>query len=165
MTIRKAISFLCLFLCLSLLLIGCRVTLWSFTNPTEQPNTIWRSEDGTMEFRISEDGDCAARGTMNVNGETLDVIYNIAPAERSITVYLAEYWDRFSHEGFVAIDLETIKDPTLWATYVDTQVMDLTNLLEDWYCSATSRNSFKVTVQKTTYFQESDIIVFHKVDS
>lgn len=160
MNARKAISVICVLISLSLLLTGCRVTLWSFTNPTEQPNTIWIGEDGTMEFRISEDGDCAARGTMNVNGETLDVIYNIAPAERSITVYLAEHWDQFPHNALVEPDFTVLKNPDLW----DEHFM-MEDPLERWICNAISTNTFSVKVQKSTYFHEGDIIVFHKVDS
>ena len=136
----KAVSIMCMLLCLNLLLTGCPSFYVYGRHPTEQPGTIWRSEDGTIEFYVPED-ETDPFGTMNVDGQTLDITIYMWLVEPSVTVHLRSVAE----------------------TYTDHHITE--PMILDGNSQVISKNTFCITVWESPYFQKDDIIIFHKVDS
>lgn len=126
-------------LCLTFFLTGCPNPYVYGRHPIEQPLTTWRSEDGRVEFSIPEDMFMDPTGIIKADGQEIDVTFYMTTVETGISV--------------------VITDSIIW---VDGRYQ--AQHLEDWGSQVISKKEFRVEVKKTTYFQEGDIIVFHRVD-
>ena len=131
---------ICIFLLTNILLTGCPSPFVYGRHPTEQPGTIWRSEDGNIEFYVPKD-ETDPVGTMKVNGETLDILIYMWTVEPSVSIHLRSVAE----------------------TYTDHHITE--PMILDGDSQVISKDTFHITVWTSPYFQEGDTIVFHKVDS
>lgn len=104
--------------------------------PFGQHNTVWRSSDGTVEFKIPEDK-YAGFGTITKDGDTVE-IYVTSDTGSGMYVYNK--------------------------SVLDADVIALNSELEKWHCSYKSKKRFIAEVEKTTYFEVGQKIEFTRSD-
>lgn len=103
-----------------------------------QPNTKWESDDESIVFSVNDS--CLATGTMNVNGEIIEVfITEGPPRSRQMFVYPLD-----------VLELEIIPEKDRY---------------EYWICSYESENEFMATVEETTFYEVGQRITFNKIES
>lgn len=105
----------------------------SSDNIEKQTGSLWRSDDDTIEFTVI-DGD--GQGIMRVGEETLDVELVLGSSTMRVSVYLADA----PRGGPFAVDS-----------------------LESWELLDQTGSTFTVRVERTTYYEEGQIIVFTRV--
>ena len=105
-------------------------------HPFGQPNTVWRSTDGTVEFKIPEDK-YAGFGTITKDGDTVE-IYVTSDTGSGMYIYNK--------------------------SVLDDDVIALNSELEKWHCSYKSKKRFIAEVKKTTYFEVGQKIEFTRSD-
>ena len=136
----KLLRVICILLCATLFLTGCKNPYQYYLNPFNQPSTTWRSEDGSITFHIPEDRSTWILGTMEVDGQNLDIIIDVAPAECWAGIYLSSVVDTFP------------------------ETAEADSPLEEWCTSVISAKTFQVEIRESIYFREGQTIVFHRVD-
>lgn len=102
-----------------------------------QLNTKWVSEDGTIVFNVNDS--YSATGTMNLNGEVVDVYMVEGPA-RSEEMHIYP---------ISVLEKESIPEKDKY---------------EYWLCSYKSEKEFVATVKKTTFYEVGQKITFYRVD-
>ncbi len=102
--------------------------------PSQQKNTSWRSDDGEVFVYIDEDS--KGKLTFTKNDET--AYYFVSGPGYIASVYC---WD-----------------------VVETNVLTDEARYEKWRYTKCSENSFTITVEQTTFFDEGDNITFYKVN-
>lgn len=105
---------------------------------TSQPNTHWVSSDGTINFYV--DSNRKATGTMLVNGERMEI-------------YMNEGQLRSSEMNIYTIDI------------LSKERIEIEDKYEHWVCSYESESMFVATVEKTTFYEIGQEIVFYRVDN
>ena len=105
-------------------------------HPFGQPNTVWRSTDGTVEFTVPADRYCGL-GTITKDGDTVE-IYVTSDTGSGMYVYNKSVF----YDDFIALNSE----------------------LEKWHCSYKSKKRFIAEVEKTTYFEVGQKIEFTRSD-
>lgn len=109
--------------------------------PCDQSETRWISEDGNIVF--SNILGCMT-GEMIVNNQTISI--SVGMEAVSLEVYLFE--DRFA---------DNLPNGTSELVFQEA--------IEKWEGTFHTQNCFSVIVKKTTYFQEGQQIVFHRVEN
>ena len=133
----KLLRVICILLCATLFLTGCKDPYQFYLHPSHQTSTIWISEDGSITFQISEDRSTWVLGTMKVDGQNLDIIIDMAPAEHWANVYL------MSATGTIP---------------------PIEPRIEGWHTTVVSKKTFRIEIRESIYFREGQTIVFHRVD-
>ena len=135
---KKIIALFCSVIIISLLLSACSNPATYFWRPDTQPNTKWVSEDGTIEFTVSdveyvELGD--VRGTLTVDNQTVEFVVGFIVSGPNMFLYPTDYAD----------------NPYSYSEY------------EEWICTYRPKR-FVAVVEETTFFEVGQKIVFYKVD-
>ncbi len=105
-------------------------------HPFGQPNTVWRSTDGAVEFTVP-DNKYAGFGTITKDGNTVEV-YIVADTGSGMYVY--------------------------YKSVLDGDVIYTKDRIEKWYCSYKSKERFIAEVEETTYFEVGQKIEFTRSD-
>ena len=134
---KKIIALFCSVIIISLLLSACRSPSAYFWCPNVQPNTKWISEDGMIEFTVSDVeyvgfGDMI--GTLTVDDQTVEFVVDFAIDN---IMYLHP--------------MSMIENENEFSYY------------ERWESSHRAKR-FTVTVLETTFFEVGQEIVFYRVD-
>lgn len=129
--------FLCLLIvCITVVCCSCQNLFTYDWKPCNQPVTSWKSEDGSIEFSVPEEGG-RAPGRMLVGGDTVEF-----------------YMTNDMGNGMHLRPLECMKK----------EVITQDDTFEYWTCSFRGAKKFVATVEKTTYFKVGDKITFYRVD-
>lgn len=108
--------------------------------PCDQPGTVWKSNNGAITFSIDDLG--AGTGTINHNGETVDIAVEIGPAT-GLDVYPLSSVVR---DG----DIRTISGDAR---------------LEHWVGTFKKDSEFTAEVKESTYYDIGDKIHFYRLDA
>ena len=133
----KLLRVICILLCATLFLTGCKNPYQYYLNPFNQPSTTWRSEDGSITFHIPEDRSTWILGTMEVDGQNLDITIHMVPNECRAIVYL---------------------------TSATGTIPPIEPRIEGWHTTVVSKKTFRIEIRESIYFREGQTIVFHRVD-
>lgn len=117
-----------------MLLSGCFYKNWQGKRPCDQPNTKWIAKEKSITFTINESG--SGRGIMMVNGKTIEILVAIGPATQ-IDIY----------------PFENVHDKTVYGNYI-----------ESWAGDFNKSYEFTAKVEKTTYFEVGEEIIFYRID-
>ena len=107
---------------------------WKISN---QLDTQWISEDGTIVFNVNDK--YMITGTMEVNGETIEVFVATEP-ERGMGLHIYPIGD------------------------LEDGVLEQASKYEKWQCSYKSDNKFVATVKQTTFYEVGQKITFSRLD-
>ena len=134
---KKIIALFFPVMMIALFLSACRSPAAEYWCPDVQPNTKWISEDGTIEFTVSdveyvEFGDI--RGTLTADDQTVEFIVDFA-IDGPMFLYPTEALDQ---------DILSVN-------------------YEEWFCTYRPKR-FVAVVEKTTFFEVGQEIVFYRVD-
>lgn len=115
---------------------ACENPIVSKRKPCNQPNTKWKSEDGSIVFTV--DSNHYSTGTMIVDNDVIE----------------------FSMVNTMGTGM-CLFAPEVLDTKVDTEEDEY----EYWECSFKNKKKFIATVERTTYFNIGDKITFYRVNS
>lgn len=102
-----------------------------------QPNTKWVSNDRTIELYV--DGDSRVTGTMNVNGDLIEIYLTEGPL-RSTEMHVYS------------------------KSVLEDEILSYEDKYEFWVCTYRSEKEFVATVKKTSFYKVGQQIIFHRVD-
>ena len=134
----SAIILLVIIVCLTFLVINvCRYRSYLELRPSSQKNTTWSSEDNQILLHIDESG--KGKLTFEENGSVIECYF-------------------VSEQGYCAsvYDIEALENNRL-GLYPE-------EYYERWAYSKTTKDSFTIVVEKSTFFEVGDKITFNKKD-
>ena len=121
---------------IAVVLYGMYIYRYEGKRPSDQPDTEWISEDGSIKFYVDENQH--ATGSMNIKGTEIPFIFSGEIGGERIWVYAIEAKDRLG-------------------LYPEEEY-------ETWRGNFKRKDKFTVTVEKTTYFEVGQKITFYRVD-
>ena len=124
---------ICLF---GVVLYGMYIYRYEGKRPSDQPDTEWISEDGSIEIYVDENQH--ATGSMNIKGTEIPFIFSGEIRGERIWIYAIEAKDRLG-------------------LYPEEEY-------ETWRGNFKRKDKFTVTVEETTYFEVGQKITFYRVD-
>ena len=136
---KKIIALFCAVMMIALFLSACQTPATAYWSPAQQPNTKWVSEDGTIVFTVNDVeyvsfGDVT--GTLTVDNQTVEFVVDFM----------------VSGPNMFLCPTEMLETPN--GDYTD---------YEEWICTYRPKH-FVAVVEKTTFFEVGQEIVFYRVD-
>ena len=147
---RKRLMILSYILVVILLFSACDNPITYHRKPSGQPDSKWRSEDGSVVFTIG--GYTELETVVVGNGRVVPAI-----------VYSGEPGTIFTEDGPINIFVHFSAGTSISVT---SEVDDSGNdhCYEVWNCSYKSKKHFIATVQETTFFEVGQKIEFYRID-
>lgn len=136
---KKIIALFCSVMMIVLLFSACATPAIYYWSPQVQPNTKWVSEDGTIEFTVSDVeyvGFGDVTGTLTVDGQTVEFVVDFI----------------VSGPNMFLCPIDLVDNPySIYSEY------------EEWVCTYRPKR-FVAVVEKTTFFEVGQEIEFYRVD-
>ena len=107
---------------------------WKMSN---QLNTQWVSEDGTIAFNVN--GEHVITGTMKVHDEVIDIYIEVEPEASS---------------GIHIYPIDALED----------EIISTDDEYEKWICSYKSESNFVAMVKETTFYEVGQEITFYRIE-
>jgi len=113
--------------------VACVPSTWAKYHPTAFPDTVWATADNKILIEIEEYGDIYSRGYINIGNEIIEAFFSL-PKRPDICVKTKEQIETNNGES-----------------------------LEVWKAQTPEKDKFIVKVEKTTYFNIGDVLIFYNL--